>query len=241
MSNLVGRLDQRWYPGIRRNWDDELFRDKLLQSVSTDSSVLELGAGAGIVEQMNFRGKVARICGVDPDERVLQNPFLDEAKVGFGESIPYENAQFDLVFADNVLEHLDNPLDVFSEVARVLKPGGQFIFKTPNAWHYMPLIARITSHGFHQYINRLRGREEVDTFPTRYRANSRRSVYRLAKDAGLVVTDLELIEGRPEYMRVSAPTYFVGYLYERLVNSASLFRGFRVLLIGSLQKPHVNA
>lgn len=234
MSELVSRLDEYWYPGHERNWDDELFRDRLLRLISPEFVVLELGAGAGIVEHMNIRGKVAKICGVDPDERVVDNRFLDDAKVGMGEAIPYADGMFDLVFADNVVEHLENPEQVFSEVSRVLKPGGRFLFKTPNVWHYMPLIARCTPHRFHQYINKLRGRQEVDTFPTRYRANSRSSVERIAKTTNFDVASIELIEGRPEYMRISAITYFFGYIYERLVNSTSLLRGLRVLLIGEL-------
>jgi len=35
---------------------------------------LDLGAGAGIVSQMNFKGIASRVCGIDPDERVLSNP-----------------------------------------------------------------------------------------------------------------------------------------------------------------------
>ena len=98
------------------------------------------------------------------------NPFLDEGRVSDASEIPYDSHQFDIVFSDNVLEHLEQPLDVFSEVARVLKPGGIFLFKTPNKWHYMPTIARLTPHRFHQFVNKIRGRAEADTFPTRYRA-----------------------------------------------------------------------
>jgi UDP-N-acetylglucosamine 2-epimerase (non-hydrolysing) len=131
------------------------------------------------------------------------NPMLDEGRVANADGIPYEDARFDVVFSDNVLEHLDEPLQVFREVARVLKPGGVFLFKTPNKWHYMPTIARLTPHGFHQYVNRLRGRAEVDTFPTRYRANCLGDIKRLASDAGLLVERVERIEGRPEYLRMT--------------------------------------
>lgn len=167
---------------------------------------------------MNFKGLAASVCGVDLDPRVVENPMLDEGRVANADRIPYEDSRFDVVFSDNVLEHLDNPLQVFREVERVLKPGGVFLFKTPNKWHYMPTIARLTPHGFHQYVNRLRGRAEVDTFPTRYRANCLGDVQRLAADSGLVVDRVERIEGRPEYLRMTWPTYLVGMVYERFVN-----------------------
>jgi len=56
----------------------------------------------------------------------------------------------------------------FRDIARVLKPGGVFLFKTPNKTHSMPTLARLTPHRFHPFVNRLRGRVEADAFPTRY-------------------------------------------------------------------------
>ncbi len=237
MKSLVAWLDRTCYPSFQRNWDDQLFRERILAHLRLDSAVLDLGAGAGIVEQMNFRGLAASVCGVDLDPRVVDNPMLDEGRVANAGGIPYEAARFDVVFSDNVLEHLDKPLVVFREVARVLKPGGAFLFKTPNKWHYMPTIARLTPHCFHQYVNRLRGRAEVDTFPTRYRANCLDDVTRLARAAGLVVDRIDRVEGRPEYLRMTWPTYLVGLAYERLVNSTELFAPLRILLVGTLRKP----
>lgn len=231
-------LDRRWYPDVRDNWDDELLRQRILARLTPQSTVLDLGAGAGIVTQMNFRDRAARICGVDLDPRVVDNPYLHEAKVGSGESIPYDDANFDVAFADNVLEHLGDPETVFREVARVLKPGGWFIAKTPNRWHYMPVIARLTPHAFHRFYNRLRGRAVVDTFPTCYRANSRGQLRRLAQATGFEITALELVESRPEYLRMSVPTYWAGRLYERLVNSSPVFESMRILLVAELRKGH---
>ena len=84
------------------------------------------------------------------------------------ESCETARATFDRVFADNVLEHLPDRLTVFREIARVLKPGGVFLFKTPNKTHDMPTLARLTPHRFHPFVNRIRGRAETDAFPTRY-------------------------------------------------------------------------
>jgi ubiquinone/menaquinone biosynthesis C-methylase UbiE len=121
--SLKRKIDQKFYPQYENNWDDKLFRKFIIDEISDDSIILDLGAGAGIVEEMNFKGFGKKICGVDLDDRVVDNPFLDEGKVADASGIPYPDNYFDIVFSDNVLEHLDKPIEVFNEVNRVLKPG----------------------------------------------------------------------------------------------------------------------
>jgi len=233
----VDWLDRKLYPGFQRNWDDHLFRAKILEHLKPEHELLDLGAGAGIVEQMNFRGLAKKVCGVDLDERVTSNPCLDEGKIADAEKIPYSEASFDMVISDNVMEHIVDPTAVLREIYRVLKPGGVFMFKTPNKNHYMPLIARLTPHRFHQYVNRLRGRAVEDTFPTQYKANCPKDIAQLSNEAGLEIGCLELCEGRPEYLRFNFLTYLVGAAYEKAVNSTNLLASFRVLLIARLVKP----
>lgn len=119
----------------------------------------------------------------------------------------------------------------------MLRPGGRFLAKTPNKWHYMPLIARMTPRGFHRYYNRLRGRAVQDTFKTHYRANSPRAIRQLAEGSGLRLERVDLVERGPEYLRLSPLTYVIGRAYERFVNSSEMLSGFRILMIAEFRKP----
>lgn len=235
--SLVKTMDRTFYSAFTDFWDDHLFRDRVLRHLGPDKYLLDVGAGAGIVPMMNFKGLAKRVCGVDLDPRVVDNPMLDEGIVGNAGALPYADGQFDVVIADNVAEHLADPKAALREIWRVLKPGGVFLFKTPNRAHYMPTIARVTPHWFHQAFNRLRGRNEVDTFPTLYRLNSRKTVHDLALQTGFGVEHVELIEGRPEYLRINPITYFAGLVYERVVNASELLAFMRILIVATLRKP----
>ena len=237
MQNAIVKiLDKRLYPDFQDNWDCKLFRDIIIRHINSSSRVLDLGAGAGIIKQLNFRGLTSQICGVDIDDRVLKNPYLDEAKMCDTESIPYGDNSFDVVICNSVLEHLSAPEKTFKEVYRILKKGGFFIVKTPNKYHYVTILARLTPHWFHSFYNRLLGRAEEDTFPTFYRVNSQKKIVCYGEDAGFKVESIELVEGRPEYLRIIWPTYLLGAAYEKVVNSTELLRFFRIVLIACWRK-----
>ena len=51
------------------------------------------------------------------------------------------------------------------------------------------------------------------------------------------MTEFQSWEGRPEYLRLSAPTYLFGYLYERAVNSTELLAALRCVIVFKLEKP----
>lgn len=239
MSQATRWIDRVFFPKHGPNWDDEMFRSRILRHLDPRAVCLDYGAGRGNVAQMNFKGLAALVAGVDPESEVMSNPFLDDARLLdlSKNRIPYDDATFDVVFADNVIEHIQDPGQVLAEVCRVLKPGGSFLAKTPNRWHYMPTIARFTPMSFHRFYNRLRGRDVIDTFPTVYALNTRGDVERFAKKAGLLVESVQFVEGRPEYLRINALTYLFGLAYERTVNALALFEPLRCVMFIELRKP----
>jgi hypothetical protein len=103
--------------------------------------------------------------------------------------------------------------------------------------HYMPLVARLTPYKFHTIVNRLRGRDSSDTFPTVYKVNSPSEISYYAACAGLCVRQILSFEGRPEYLRFTALAYVLGWFYERCVNVVPGLHRYRILLIAILEKP----
>lgn len=59
-------------------------------------------------------------------------------------SLPFDDAWFDAVMCTASVEYLTRPFDVFSDVARVLKPGGLFVVSFSNRW-FPPKAVRIWS------------------------------------------------------------------------------------------------
>jgi SAM-dependent methyltransferase len=237
MTNAtVQWMDGYFYPGVHNNWDDALLRQNVVKLSRGAQRVLDVGAGAGIVSELSLRELRAAVHGFDLDYRITQNTLIDFGCIGDATAIPYADNSFDAVVANNVLEHLASPRPVFREIARVLRPGGRFHFKTPNRAHYVSFVARWTPQSVHNAVAAARGRDAEDTFVTWYRANTKGSINSLSSAAGLEIEELRFVERRPEYCRIHPLLYACGTAYERLVNSSERFEQFRVVLLGALRK-----
>src|SRR5215471_13889827 len=62
-------------------------------------------------------------------------------RVGTGEQLPAPDSAFGLAYCCDVLEHVPDPDRVISETARVLKPGGLYLFDTINRTRKSKLLA----------------------------------------------------------------------------------------------------
>ena len=237
MNQITRTIDKTFYGGYMDRWDSLRFREQILRHLRPEHHILDLGAGRGLLEEMDFRGHAKFIAGVDLDPVVHENPLLDEARTITPDGrLPFSDASFHRVYSCNVLEHVTDPQFHFSEVFRVLKPGGLFLIKTPNRRHYVALAASMTPHGFHEWYNKLRGMDEEDTFPTVYRCNTPEDMEHFAVMTGFRVSEIELWEGRPEYLRIFPPAYLLGLLFERTVNRFEVLSRFRCVLFSTLVK-----
>jgi len=87
-------------------------------------------------------------------------------------AMPFEDASFDMVIANHVLEHVDDDQRALAEIARVLRTGGHAILQTPfspmlhRTWEDEGIVdesARLQAFGQEDHV-RLYGRDIVDRF-----------------------------------------------------------------------------
>ena len=231
---------RRFYSS-REGWIDGTteFWNTCESAIPRGSRILELGPGPG-GRTSQFLSTLGELHGADVDPAVRQNEALRSAALIENDRLPFPDASFDACVSDFVLEHVAEPRTHFAEVQRVLKPGGVYVFRTPNRWHYVALAARATPHWFHELIsNRLRNlpSDAHEPYRTYFRANSRSALVRLARGAGLRSRSLRTIEKEPSYGMSSRLLFLLFAGYERLVNSSDLFAGLRINILAVLEKP----
>lgn len=167
---------------------------------------LDLGAGTRIHEgwlaapEDEIAARAAILVGCDlAEDNLRQNPFIAAAVLADGVHLPFAEQSFDLVTANMVVEHLADPASVFREVARVLRPGGRFVFVTPNRANPVVFLASILlpKPVRRRLAQLVESRNEEDVFPTFYRANSSRSIRRELAGIKLRIARLERFSSFP--------------------------------------------
>lgn len=110
----------------------------LASHFNAGARVLNIGIGNGRLEDLCLKRGVD-VYALDPSEKSIQ--LLRERLqlgpkivAGYSQEIPFADAFFDGVVMTEVIEHLDHATmeKTFSEVKRVLKPGGVFLGTIPS-------------------------------------------------------------------------------------------------------------
>ena len=202
----------------------EVYADFVRDYLRPESIVLDLGCGrGGLVEQLDH--PLRQVVGLDPDWLSLkehrlashQPPFPRTA--GVSRYLPFAGSSFDLVFASWLLEHLEQPAADFSEISRVLRPGGVLIFITPNRRHPLSGL-NLTLSRFDslqdRFVPRIYGRSPADAFPAYYRANTEADLGHLAQQSKMRLVELEAIPD-PTYLSFRNPLYRLSCWFENLL------------------------
>ena len=222
------------YRAMRPGWrsSGEQLEALVRAHIKPQSHVLDLGCGRGGVVELFWRDVTVAV-GLDPDVPSLAEHRAPGMPVirGRGEHLPFAAQSFDVIVCLWVLEHLESPEVVLHEVRRVLRPGGHFLFLTPNLRNPLLLMNRVAKalpQLQRRIVPRLYGRVEADTFPVRYRANTEAAITAQAARCGLQVATLRAISD-PTYLALNSLMFRASAMAERM-----LPRGWGVHLLGDL-------
>ena len=176
--------------------DHTLVERRLLdEALRPGSTALDAGCGR-TTRLRDYRDRIVRLVGVDSDEAAgRENPFLDEFVVAdLDERLPFDDASFDLVYANFVVEHLRRPDATFAEWRRVLRPGGRLVLLTSNRASPFMAAGDLAPERVRLAIKRRgAGAAERDVYRTAYLVNTPEQLVRAAAAAGFEPVAVEYV------------------------------------------------
>lgn len=237
-SERVARLRRARY-GHRPN-DREVYHRLVGEYVEADFRVVDIGCGRGREDRARWDDlPPVELIGLDRDPDAATHPDLTSFRLLSDETPwPVRSGSADLVISRYVLEHAEDPPAFFAEVARMLKPGGRFVFLTPNRYYPPMIVSQLLPHRAKQRLLAWTGHSaSEDVFPTYYRANTARSLRRLATASGLELERLSIREYAPtRYLDFFLPGYFVACAYHEVITRLGFDRVIGASIIGVLRR-----
>ena len=116
------------------------FLEKILRKVRTDKvskyidlidNICDIGCGYNAYFLNKISNKIKKGYGIDKKIGKCSNNKLILIENKLLKTLPFKDDYFDIVTLIAVIEHLDYPEHIISEVHRILKPGGLLILTTP--------------------------------------------------------------------------------------------------------------
>jgi ubiquinone/menaquinone biosynthesis C-methylase UbiE len=118
-------------------------RDRI--TIPSDGHILEVGCGTAEFGSVLMHEYGSHVYGIDRNivaVSIARKKGIQALKGDVEKTWPFENRKFDVVIASQIIEHIVNPDNLFTESQRVLKRNGLLIIATPNlaAWFNRVLL-----------------------------------------------------------------------------------------------------
>ena len=190
----------------------------ILCHMDAGDTVLDIGCGSRATNLMQLKGRAKTLIGIDLVDFEVTDSELLLVNADLCDMSAVQSGSVDLSYSRSVMEHVKNVRAAYSEINRVLKPGGKYIFLTPNAWDYASIIAYLVPNRFHARVaNMTEGRNETEVFPTFFKSNTYRKISKMAEVNNFELTRFEYLGQYPCYFLFSKTLFHIGSRYEKFL------------------------
>jgi len=240
LNRFYGLAKQRIVPELR--YSQDVYQELLESEVTNESTWLDVGCGHQLLpswkedDEKCLVSRAARVAGIDYDHpSLIKHKTILTRVRGTADALPFGDGSFNLVTANMVVEHLDNPGVQFAEIYRVLESGGIFVFHTVNKSGYFARMRRMVPGVLVKPAAfLLDGSDETDVFEVQYKANSEIEIEKIAAATRFDVESVRLISSDAVFALVP-PIAVVELLWIKLLMSPCL-RRLRTNLLVVLRK-----
>ena len=131
-SAIFHMESKHWWYRVRREISLDILRTLLKNSSSADLKILDIGCGTGgLLKELQPFGTVYGVDIADQAIQFCREREISNVHLGDIIDIPYPTGLFDIVFALDVVEHIQDDGTALEEIYRVLEPGGHAIITVP--------------------------------------------------------------------------------------------------------------
>jgi 2-polyprenyl-3-methyl-5-hydroxy-6-metoxy-1,4-benzoquinol methylase len=135
-------------------WGSGTLRDRydVVKPLIHGESVLDLGCASRYGRSDWMHGLLAQdfpeVVGIDINETTIKKLQSEGFDARLADARNFDlDRQFDAVFAGELIEHLDDFRGFLGNIRRHLRPGGQLVLTTPNAFYVGNFVYRWGGHG----------------------------------------------------------------------------------------------
>jgi SAM-dependent methyltransferase len=190
----------------------------LLEHIEPEGTVLDIGCGRHVPNLIKLKGRAKTLIGIDVVDFEISEPDLILLNGSISDMSTIATSSIDLAYSRSVMEHLDNVDAAYSEINRVLRADGKYIFLTPNFWDYASLLSYVIPNSLHgKLVKFAEGRPERDTFPVYYKSNTYYSINRMSRKKGLEVRDFRYLGQYPSNFLFNDLMFGAAARYEKFL------------------------
>ena len=168
----------------------------ILNKISTYAQIkndfLDIGCGSGEITQ-EVKNMGFNTIGLDFSDKAIEiakKKNLNALVHDLDKGLPFEDNKFDIILAGDVIEHIFDPIFVFKEVKRVLKPDGIFFASIPYDLNWKVRLKTLLGISYQEGVYKAYNQFKHHSF------FSERLLRYMINNAKLSITNLHYILGR---------------------------------------------